>query len=374
MADNIGPSLTDGLPFQLRAAANFLNDLHPQTKVVSHLREIVRVAYCALQSRNTGLLWAPLLAFAYWLENELRLDESMDVLDTTLRLREGDQGDHVAAHLQRGRVLRSAGRFLEARHAYNEGGRLARGIGDLRSEMISRIGSAWVTLKAGDIPAAEGELRDVLAQSRTTGDVFVEARAQHDLAAVLFYAGRTAQAIPLAYKAFELYEEPAQRARALNDVGVFLKEMGHYAGAKQAFVAVIQGEPPAELRVKTELELVALSAAVQDRVGFERWRRPLDAASDRLPPEERIELDIKVGTGLLMFGHTEEGINRLRRAQVSAEQFKFGQRIFEIEQLMFEIREGTGIASAQSLQSDASTETPEFQQVIEDLHALGAGA
>src|SRR5689334_9949430 len=55
MAEGIRPSVTDGLPFQLRAASNYLTDLHPQTKDVSHLREIVRVAYCALQNRNCGL-------------------------------------------------------------------------------------------------------------------------------------------------------------------------------------------------------------------------------------------------------------------------------------------------------------------------------
>src|SRR6185436_19261371 len=97
--------------------------------------EIVRVAQRSLRTNNRGLLWAPLLAFAYWLENELQLDESLDVLETAFRLKDGTEArDQIAGYLQQGRVLRIAGRFTEAREAYQSGGNLARYSGDFRSE------------------------------------------------------------------------------------------------------------------------------------------------------------------------------------------------------------------------------------------------
>ncbi|MBI4419919.1 MAG: hypothetical protein HY560_03770, partial [Gemmatimonadetes bacterium] len=191
------------LAYQINACLNYLKELHPQTKEVSHLLEIVKVAKRVNTNRRRHLLWSPLLAFAYWLEQELRLDEALDVIHTALQLSDGHASE-VAAYLQKGRVLRQASRFDESVAAYAEADRFAEARGDYRSQMVSRIGRAVVRQKTGALRAAEGDLRSVLAEAKRSGDRYVEARATHDLAATVYLMDRPLEAIPLAFRAHEL--------------------------------------------------------------------------------------------------------------------------------------------------------------------------
>lgn len=368
------PVQGESLAFQLRAAATFLDQLKPQNKDVSHLREIIRVAQRATTSGNLNLLWAPLLALAYWLEGELRLQESIDVLETAFRLQSGARiPEEVAAGLQHGRVLRQLGCFPEARASYLAAGQLASEFGDTRSLLISRIGHAWVAVKTGDLAAAQQELHQVLRDAQLQGDLFVEARAAHGLADVLHLAGRTAEGIPLVFRAYGLYEEPDQRTRSLNDLGIFLKELGHYAAAKEAFLLVLEARPSPELSVKPKLELLELSAILHDRVGFARWRRELDNQHDRLPPDEKAEFELKLGMGFAAFDSPREALEHLSRALTIAEEFKFGQQVFEAERAIAEINAGHS-ASKEALAPRVATEdSPVVLQTIESLYALRAG-
>src|SRR5262245_16353877 len=79
VATEPGALKSEAMAYQLRACASYLDEQHPDSEEITHLREIVRVARTASESGNKRLLWAPMLAFAYWLEQELRLEESLDV-------------------------------------------------------------------------------------------------------------------------------------------------------------------------------------------------------------------------------------------------------------------------------------------------------
>jgi tetratricopeptide (TPR) repeat protein len=362
----------EGLAYQLRAASNYLEELHPQTKDVSHLREIARVAKRVLKTDSRDLLWAPLLAFAYWLENELRLDESLDVLETAFRLCEGCEiPEQVAGRLQQGRVLRVSGRFVEASAAYSAAGQMAGRLGDDRSLLVSRIGRAWITVKTGDLPSAEAELRDILKVAQRMRDTFVEARAYHDLADVIHLAGRTGEATSLAFKAFQLYEEPASRARAVGDMGVFLKDLGHYSAAREAFEVVLDGQPSADVRANAQLELLELSSMIQDRLGFKRWRKELEGQYETLPPDQQADYLTKLGVGLAAFGNARDGVAAISRAVHIAETYKLGQRIFEAERYLREIEEGDKARTeALSPIVEQTPSDPGVQQAIESLYAV----
>ena len=52
----------------------------------------------------------------------------------------------------------------------------------------------------------------------------------------MYLMKRPTQAVSLAFKAYNLYDEVVQRGRALSDVGMFLKELGHYSAAREAFL------------------------------------------------------------------------------------------------------------------------------------------
>lgn len=365
-----GPgSLPDqALAYQLKACTDYLDELHPQNEEVSHLREIVRLGRKVSESSSNQLLWSPLLAYAYWLEQQLRLSESLDVLENALRLKNDSSVEQrVAANLQRGRVLRLTGRFSESHMAYAAAGELANLSGDWRSEMVSRIGRATNLQKTGDLPASEVLLRNVLAAAGERKDDFIESRALHGLAMSMHLMNRLPNAVTMALQAYHLYEETIQRARALSDIGMFLKEQGHYGVAKEAFLLVLQTEPTPEIRVNTVLELFELASLVQDRVGFARWRRELESGYESLPPAEQLDFEIKLGSGLAGFGRQRDGRAHLERAVALAQSHGFGQRLFEAERLLEELRAGRPVSVPPPTTSEVF---PELQQAIEGLYAL----
>jgi len=193
--------------YQVTATGEFLNDIYPHTPEVTHLRELVRVAGIALDTNDRRLLLSPLMAFAFWLEQELRLDEALDVLKTALQLSDGRDGEEeVAAYLQHARVLRMQGDFEGARRSYARGGNIAASIGDKHSVMLSQIGHGVVLQKVGNLPESERVLREVIRQAQSVGDRDAEARACHDLGVTLYFAGKAEQAVPLTYRAHELQE------------------------------------------------------------------------------------------------------------------------------------------------------------------------
>jgi tetratricopeptide (TPR) repeat protein len=253
--------------YQVTATGEFLNDIYPRTPEVTHLRELVRVAGTALDTKDRRLLLPPLMAFAFWLEQELRLEEAQDVLKTALQLSDGRDGEEeVAAHLQYARVLRMQGDFEGARESYARSGTLAAAIGDKHSVMLSQIGQGVVLQKVGNLPGSERVFREVIMEAERTGDRDAEARACHDLSGTLYYASRASEGAHLAFRAFELYDQSIMRFRALSDTGIFLKELGHYPEAKKAFLIVLGSNPTPDVRARTVTELLDHSTTGYQRM------------------------------------------------------------------------------------------------------------
>jgi tetratricopeptide (TPR) repeat protein len=363
---------TDAVKYQITATGEFLEDLYPRNPEITSLREIVRVSGAALEVSDRRLLFSPLMAFAFWLEQELRLDEALDVLGTALHLSDGRSAEEeVAGFLQKARVLRLSGRLDDARVAYQRSGKIAAQIGDKHSVLLSQIGRGVVMQKLGNLPESERILCEVIAAARRIDDRDAEGRACQDLAGTLFFGARMAHAAHYAFRAYELLEQPLQRLRALSDTGVCLKELGHYSEAGKAFAVVLAGRPTQEIRIHTVVELVDLSALTGDRIGFERWRRELAEQYDHLPPDDQVDFDIKVGTGLSQFGMQSQARTHLERALALAEECKMGERIFRLEELL-----RTGQEQSTRRIADAEPHTvqptvePQLQSTLESLNAL----
>jgi tetratricopeptide (TPR) repeat protein len=364
----------DALDYQIRATSSYLGELQPPTVETNHLLEIVRVAESAGHSGKRRLLFPPLLAFAYWLEQELRLAEALDVLDSAITLSPVQKGEEeIATHLQRGRVLRLLGMFERSRAAYEDAAGLARRIGDQHSDLLSQIGCALVHQKVGNLPAAERALRAAMYAAQNLGDRDVEARACHDLAGTLHFMGRAAASVELAFRAYQLYEDPARRMRALSDTGMFLKELGHYAAAKHALLAVVDGAPPPESLSRAVVELIDLSALMQDRMSFERWRRAASAQYGHLPTDERAELEIKLGRGFAAFGRFTDSEACLKRAITMAEACGLGELVFRAESLIEEVRTCRDASWPLDPPITRATPDPALQPTLDRLETLGAG-
>src|SRR5690349_8940758 len=195
--------------YQLTATELSCRDLPHDSTETAHVIGLVRAAADAYGARDVQLVVPALLAYAHYLEDELRLPEAQDVLETVLRvsgvaLRAGDR---VATRLRLARVLRKRNEFDTAEEAYAAAGALAAESGDQHSELLSRIGRANTLLGRGNLAEAERAFRDILKDANRLDDRDGQARAHQGLAVVLSTGGQPAEAIPHTWRAFESYED-----------------------------------------------------------------------------------------------------------------------------------------------------------------------
>src|SRR5207253_2062535 len=183
LVDLLGPEHAtlhpDAFHYQYVATARCCRELPPGATETSHLLGLVRSTADAFRQQSTGLVLPALFAYAHFLEDEMRLQEALDVLDTLLQLGDGTlvPSDAVSARLRRARVYRKLNEFDAAERSYAEGGALAAAIGDTHSELLSRIGRAETLRGRGNLLEAEGCLGGILADAERAGDVDAGARA-----------------------------------------------------------------------------------------------------------------------------------------------------------------------------------------------------
>jgi tetratricopeptide (TPR) repeat protein len=326
------PSHPLALAYQIRATREYLVDLHPQNPEAKHLLEVVRLADAVQKGGARSILWPPLLAYAYWLEEQLHLDEALDAVETALGLNDGGAPtEEVAALLQRGRVLRLVGKFDDARQSYGAARQHAEKLGDTHSTFLARIGDAIVMQKVGNLPGSERALRTILEQARAARDSDAQARAHHDLGAVLLHRDRSHEAIPHLYRAFELYERPAHKLRALSDVGEALKRHGKYSAARDAFLVVLRTGAPDDMRACTMIALLELSGLMGDRVGLARWKREIAVIAGELPAERQADFHLQLGLASLALGQLRTAEQSLRKAIAVAEKHQLNEYSFRAE-------------------------------------------
>src|SRR5437867_11708739 len=219
LVDLLGPEHTtlhpDAFHYQYVATARCCRDL-PGVTETSHLLGLVRGTGDAFRQRSPGLVLPALFAYAHYLEDEMRLEEALDVLDTLLQVG-GEKlppTDAVGARLRRARLYRKLNEFDAAEQSYAEGGALAATIGDTHSELLSRIGRAEALRGRGNLVEAEQSLGGTLAEAEAIGDRHAQALAHHVLAAVLQTGGRPADAISHAWVAFQSYDDEIAQGRA----------------------------------------------------------------------------------------------------------------------------------------------------------------
>src|SRR6266851_3925837 len=211
----------DAFHYQYVATARCCRDLPPGATEGSHLVGLVQGTHDAFEQGSVGLVLPALFAYAHYLEDEMRLEEALDVLDTLLQVGGAKlpPADTVGARLRRARVYRKLNEFDAAEQSYAEGGALAAAIGDTHSELLSRIGRADTLRSRGNLFDAENALRDILFDAERLRDRDAEARGHQVLAVVLSTRGQPAEAIPHIWSAFQFYGDEMSRGRALADLG-----------------------------------------------------------------------------------------------------------------------------------------------------------
>lgn len=365
----------DAVRYQIDATRDFLHNLTPQIAETTHLLDIVRATDTAHVTRDRHVLWGPLLRFAFWLEDDLRLAEALDVLDAALRLSEGpDAADELAARLQRARICRKSTLYAEATSEYARAGETARRLDDHHAERLSRIGRANVMQKVGNLPGAEEALRAVIAEADAVGDTYAAACAAQDLADTFRLMERPGPAVSFAFRAYEAYETPLDRLGAMSDVGLGFKMLGNYAAAADAFGVVVMGQVPESVRIDTIVELLDVTARIGDRMGFERWRRELVDRDPILSPDQRIDFQIALGTGYAAFGHRDRAASALRAAVATAAEHRLNARLYVAQSYLARLDADATPTVALPIPHEGDAAWTDTDRVADQVHALRLAA
>ena len=151
------PAHPDAFRYQHAATERMCRELPATSTETGHLTGLVRSAAEAFRSRNPGQVIPALLAYAHHLEDELRLEEALDVLESLVAVGAERLGcsDAIAAQLRIGRVNRKLNRFDAADMAYALAGLLAEAAGDVHSAFLSRVGRALSVQARGNLAMAE---------------------------------------------------------------------------------------------------------------------------------------------------------------------------------------------------------------------------
>ncbi len=341
LLDYDSPVRSDAFHYQHAAAERFCQELPVDRTETAHLVDLTRSAAAAREERDVRLVLPALLAYAHHLEDELRLDEALDVLETAVRVG-GDAlraADAIAVRLRKARVLRKLNRFDEAQDFYVEAGTLAAVNGDRRSALLSRIGHADATRGRGNLVEAEGALRHVLADSESAGDQDAAARAHQVIAVVLSTGGRPADAVVHAWQAFQLYDDAPARLRVLNDLGVMLLSLGRPDVAELALREVVRRGGCDDNTSNALVELMHCASYRRDRVGFERYREQCEARSKTMPPNILADFHLKSGIGRARFGQFERADALLAAALRVAEEGGLHELVFRIERIKSGLRD-----------------------------------
>jgi len=373
LASDHAPASVDAFHYQWVATDRFCRELRAAATEGAHVHGIASSAADAHRLSDVQLIAPALFAYAHFLEDELRLEEAIDVL-TTLLVVVGSRllaADVVAAHLRFARVHRKLNRFDEAEAAYVEAGDLATAAGDQYSALLSRIGRANTVLGRGNIAEAERRLQGILADARVAGAQDAEARAEHGIAVALHHMGQAAEAIPHAWRAFELYEEDDSRMRALNDVGIMLLSLGDAVGAERALAEVVRRGGGRESTSNALVELMYCASFKRDHVGFARWRERCEERVADMPPNILADFYLKQGIGQARFERFRRGEAMLKQALEIAGAAGLHEFEFRIERIMAGLQD---CERAMALESQLVTEpvmqTDELREVSESLAQL----
>ena len=378
LVDLLGPEHAtlhpDAFHYQYVATVRCCRDLPPGSTETSHLLGLVHGTSDAFGQRNAGLVLPALFAYSHFLEDEMRLDEALDVLDTLLQVG-GEKlpaPDAVGARLRRARVYRKLNAFDAAEESYAEGRALAATLGDTHSELLSRLGLAETLRGRGNLLDAERSLRGILEDAETAADGYAQAFAHQCLAVVLSTGGRPAEAIPHLWRTFQLYDDAVFQTRALADLGGLLLIVGDTDGAERALIEVVRRGSSQEAVSNALIELMHCASFRRDRVGFERFREQCEAREDGMPPNILVDFTLKAGIGRARFGQFDRAEKMLSTALGIAENAGLHEFAFRIERIKSGLRECQRLnAAAPELDSGLECRSEAVRQVSASLARLG---
>ncbi|HET6797996.1 MAG TPA: hypothetical protein VFH40_12620 [Gemmatimonadales bacterium] len=358
-----GREAFDGFRWQLEAVRRHIHDLPGDSPESAHLAGIV--AAVPLEGPPSSSLWLSLTAYAYYLENEGRLEEGLEMLTLAARV-QGNQtpiNDFTAYALFAGRLNRLLARWDAANSCYGAAEEAGARSGDALSMLRGRLGRGAVHRGQGNYPAARAAAESVVQEATERQIVDAQALAYADLGTIYNFQGLRAEALRAHYQAFRLTPDPLQRMRTLSDLAIDLYEVGAYEAARLAFEIVINSKTSFLVRANALLELMDLESAVGNRVAFERCRAGINEVSERLSPSMATDYQYKLGTGLARFGQPGRAREAFKAGMALAETHRLNAWYFKIEQALQQLSE------RQASEAQPQEITPVAQPAVDDIMA-----
>ena len=377
LVDRLGPGRgaahADVFRYQHAATERACRELPGDCTETSHLTGVVRAAADAFQEHDARIVVPALLAYAHYLEDELRLEEALDVLDSLLGIADERlaSSDAIAAQLRIGRVNRKLNRFDEADARYGVAAQLACATGDVHSAFLSRVGRALAVQTRGNLAAAEQSFRDIATEARAAAEQEIEAHAEHALGTTLFLRGQIAEAIVHVWRGFELYGDDASQLRTLNDLGVMFLALGRVRDAERALAEVVRRGAQPERVTNAMIELMHCSSYRRDRLGFERRRTECESRTRDMPPNILTDFHLKAGIGSARFGKARKAQAHLSEALNIAVKNGLHEFVFRIERIMAGLHDcAPQLEARQNAAAEPAISTDALQEVSARLKGL----
>ncbi len=324
----------EGLLWQLDAVRRHLRDLPADSPEAAHLHGITDAI--PLEGQPLASLRLSLMAYAYFLEHEGRLEEGLEILALAVRTHGPavPPVDFAASALFAGRLNRLLARWTTATACYAAAESAAGTANDTVLVLRARLGCSGVHRGQGNLPLACRMAEEVASSARQGGLREVEAMAYADIGAALMLEGRKVEAIQAIYKSFLLSDDLLQRTRVLGDLGIALADIGAYDAARTAFEIVLRSKTSFMVRMNAILELMDLESTRSDRMAFQRRRAEAEAGRSRMPPSMVADLYYKAGVGLARFGRVARGRELLEAGQRHAEEHRLNAWYFRFEKVL----------------------------------------
>jgi tetratricopeptide (TPR) repeat protein len=334
-----GPDALDGFRWQVDAVRRHIDGLPADAPETAHLAGIV--AAVPAEGRPSPSVWTNLKAYAYFLEHEGRLEESLEMLSLAAH----SQGSGAPAHdftayaLFAARLNRQLAKWDIANRCYGAAEEVASQVGDALSMLRGRLGRGAVHRGQGNYPAAQAAAESALHEATELQLPEAQAMAYADLGAIYAFQGLRLEALEAEYQAFRLSSETPQQMRALGNLATGLYEIGAFEAARLAFRIVTESNASVEVRANALLELMDLESSVGNRVAFERHRGAAEEYRGRMSPRMSVDYHYKLAIGLAHFGQTARARSSLKTALELAERHRLNAWYFKVEQALKELAE-----------------------------------
>jgi PAS domain S-box-containing protein len=235
----LGPVAEAALRIRIAGLVQEMGDLSRASREANRARELVE-----------GLDQPQLLASAL---NELvgvalaegRIDEALELADTSLRLRReaGDPGEIAKTLNNIGLIHAKTGRYTEATSYYLESLKTKERIGDEHSVAGTLNNLAIVSFETGDIDQSQAYLERARSIFETLGDRRGLADVLDNLGRAARKQGRLEDSLKLHLRSMELEEQlanPEGVAISLNHAGLVYNELGNHEEALRSSEAALE--------------------------------------------------------------------------------------------------------------------------------------